>query len=102
MFGLKITIEVIGHIAIKKTYQHCPKTYHLGQNLLELTPSHSCPHIIPSGAWEMKLQTALVTSKSLTLSPIHIITISVINSLPESNLYTLSNPFFFGFSTLKS
>ena len=34
------------HITIKKTYQCCHKTYHLGQNLLELTPSHSCPHII--------------------------------------------------------
>ncbi len=37
----------IGHILqLKKTYQHCHKTYHLGKNLSELTPSHSCPHII--------------------------------------------------------
>src|SRR5258705_5631356 len=29
------------HITIKKTYQHCHKTYHLWQNLSELTPSHN-------------------------------------------------------------
>jgi len=78
------------HISIKKTYQHCHKTYHLGQNLSELTPSQSSSHYIPSGAWEMQSQTAL--SKSLTLSPVHIMTISVINSMTGCRLYDLSKP----------
>ena len=43
MFNLKITIEAIGHITIKKNYQSCHETYHLWQNLSELTPSHSLP-----------------------------------------------------------
>ena len=47
MFNLKITIEVIGHILqLKKHTNIATKHIILGQNLLELTPSHSCPHII--------------------------------------------------------
>src|SRR5258708_7417355 len=58
--------------------------------------THSQPqlslHYIPSGAREMQSQTALVASKSLTLSPIRIMTISVINSMTGCRLYNLSKP----------
>src|SRR5258707_11164005 len=58
-------------------------------------------HYIPSGAWEMQSQTALVASKSLTLSPIHIMTISVINSMTGCRLYDLSKPLLMRMSELK-
>src|SRR5260370_27518026 len=63
--------------------------------------SQSSSHYIPSGAWEMQSQTALVTSKSLTLSPIHIMTISVINSMTGCRLYNLSKPLLMRMSELK-
>src|SRR5258708_35467108 len=63
--------------------------------------SQSSSHYIPSGAWEMQSQTALVTSKSLTLSPIHIMTISVINSMTGCRLYDLSKPLLMRMSELK-
>ena len=49
----------------------------------------------------MESQTALVTSKSLTLSPIHIMTISVINSMTGCRLYDLSKPLLMRMSELK-
>src|SRR5258706_3861725 len=54
------------HITIKKTYQHCHKTYHLWQNLLELTPSHNLkracikdkePSIVAQGYLGLKEET---------------------------------------------
>src|SRR5258708_35863768 len=103
MFSLKITIEVIGHILqLKKTYQCCHKTYHLGQNLLELTPSHSHPHIISlvePGRCNCRLHWS--PPKSLTLSSVHIMTISVINSMSRCRLYNLSKPLLMRMSELK-
>ncbi len=58
-------------------------------------------HYIPHGAQEMQSQTALVASKSLTLSPIHIMTISVINSMTGCRLYNLSKPLLMRMSELK-
>ena len=49
----------------------------------------------------MQSQTALVASKSLTLSPIHIMTISVINSMTGCRLYDLSKPLLMRMSELK-
>ena len=63
--------------------------------------SQSSLHYIPSGAWEMQSQTALVASKSLTLSPICIMTISVINSMTGCRLYDLSRPLLMRMSELK-
>src|SRR5258708_10966737 len=49
----------------------------------------------------MQSQTALVASKSLTLSPICIMTISVINSMTGCRLYDLSKPLLMRMSELK-
>ncbi len=49
----------------------------------------------------MQSQTTLVTSKSLTLSPICIMTISVINSMTRCRLYDLSKPLLMMMSELK-
>src|SRR5260221_943140 len=93
MFNLKITIEVIGHITIKKNIPTLPQNISSwAKSFGTHSQSQLSSYYIPSGAQEMQLQTALVTSKSLTLSPVHIMTNSVINSMTGCRLYNLSKP----------
>jgi len=102
MFSLKITIEVIGHILqLKKHTNIATNISSWAKSFGTHSQSQLSSHYIPSGAQEMQSQTALVASKSLTLSPIHIMTISVINSMTGCRLYDLSKPLLMRMSELK-
>src|SRR5258708_14716167 len=90
------------HITIKKNIPTLPQNISSwAKSFRTHSQSQSSSHYIPSGAWEMQSQTPLVASKSLTLSPIHIMTISVINSMTGCRLYDLSKPLLMRMSELK-